>query len=104
MNPRTATTKISAGTHRHRLLQAYWRGAVLGCTDEEAATRAGLLRSMYWCRCGELRGAGLVVMLIGDDGMVVTRPGVSGRDRNVYVLTSAGRAVLAELKGNEASW
>lgn len=48
-----------AGSQKAKLLAAF-KAAPDGLTDEEAAEVAGLLRSCFWKRCGELREDGVI--------------------------------------------
>lgn len=77
-------------TQKYQLLRQFRRAGELGCTDEEAAESAGLLRACFWKRCGELR----------DDGLIVYSPekrkGYSGVLRAVSVITPEGLDFLEE--------
>lgn len=82
-----ASVALRAGTQKARLLEVYRQGPA---TDEEAAARAGLLRSCYWKRCGELREDGLI-KATGE-----TRVGEAGVSREVCALTPSGVEVLKQ--------
>jgi hypothetical protein len=84
------------GSQLHRLLVAYGIHSSIGLTDEEAAGRAGLLKSCYWKRCGELRDDKLIKVLY-KDGLPVARLGSAGTNRAVSCITDAGRAYLRQL-------
>lgn len=98
-----------AGSQSHRLLAGYEAagntkhigGDDYGFTDEEAAEWAGLLRSCYWKRCGELRQDGLIEVIPqpSPDG-VLTRIGSAGSPRIVCRITDEGRARLARLSAS----
>ncbi len=90
-----------AGSQKAKLLTEYGKaadyyeqyGAIAvdkqGMTDEEAADQAGLTRSCFWKRCGELRADGLIEPTGG------TREGEAGVPRIVCRITDKGREVLA---------
>lgn len=82
--------RVTATNQRGRLLAAFHHVGPAGCTDEAAATLAGIpLTSEYAKRCSELRDAGYVETT-GD-----TRPGAAGVDRIVSRVTHAGAVALA---------
>ena len=55
-----AASVTTGASHRDLLLAQYARAGDAGLTDEEAATRAGLLGCGYWKRCSELRRLGQI--------------------------------------------
>ena len=69
-----------APNQQQRLLDQWTKVAPGSLTDEEAADLAGLERSCYWKRCGELRRAGLIEY----DGS--TRTGAAGVSRKTSRL------------------
>lgn len=77
-----------AGSQKAKLLAVYASGDY---TDERAAEAAGLLRSCYWKRCGELREDGLIV----DTGR--TETGDAGVARIVSTITERGREALRSI-------
>ena len=81
---------VRFGTQRRRLLEAYEDGIVrLFLSDEEAAERAGLLRTGFWKRCSELRAAGLIVR-------TGTKEGSCGTEVMVCRITVLGHDVLRD--------
>ena len=74
-----ASVAYRAGSQKARLLDQYKQAGPEGLTDDEAASSAGLMKSCYWKRCGELRQDGVIV----ETG--VTRPGEAGVQRIVCV-------------------
>lgn len=81
-----------APTQRERLLMAY-ADQFMGLTDEQAADAAGLLRSCYWKRCGELRALGLITTE-EVDGKLLTRRGSAGTERIICWITEEGESHL----------
>jgi hypothetical protein len=83
-----ASVKMRARSQRFKLLDVFasWHDA--GCTDEEAASGAGLLRSCYWKRCGELRALGLI------EFTGQRAKGDAGVNRLVSAITPKGREVV----------
>jgi hypothetical protein len=81
-----ANVATRAPNQRTRLLWAYFYAAEAGLTDEQAAQFCGLLNSCYWKRCGELRRDGYIQFVPR------VRPGASGTNRNVSVITTRGRS------------
>jgi hypothetical protein len=90
---------VRAGSQKARLLSAYaaaFHALVIGhrtdmaLTDDEAAVMAGLTRSCFWKRCGELREDGLIM----DTGRTRLGP-LHGEHRMACAITDAGRAVGA---------
>ncbi len=71
-----------------QLLRQFRRAGDLGLTDEEAADQAGLLRSCYWKRCGELRRLELIAYT------ETKRKGTAGLGRKVSVITAEGLELL----------
>ena len=93
------TTSMMAGesvkdrltNFRLRLLEQYEKNRTEGLTDDEARSRAGFTRDHgYWKRCSDLRNAGYVA----PTGQ--TRPGNSGRQQMVCVITDEGRDFFYE--------
>jgi hypothetical protein len=83
-----------APNQRLRLLAQYPAAGETGLNAEEAAKAAGVsLRSCFWKRISELAQDRCIEELVVA-GRTVTRKGDAGVDRNVYVLTTVGRAVL----------
>ncbi len=85
-----AAKSLRPGSHKALLLAEYM-SAPEGLTDEEAASRAGLVRPgvCWWHRASDLRRDGL----IADTG--TTRPSpTTGEDRMVCVVTDTGRMML----------
>ena len=78
-------------TRRERLLLAYCAGGAM--TDEEAATRAGILKGCWWRRCSDLRELQLTRRLDEDcrssAGVLVM----------VCELTEKGYAAVSEILG-----
>jgi hypothetical protein len=99
-DPATSHTAADSVAYRSRSQKArllaayghdyYGRNGEVGLTDDEAALRAGLERSCFWKRCGELRADGM----IADTGTTRRGP-IHGEPRMVCIITAAGRAVLA---------
>lgn len=91
---------VTPDSQRGRLLLAYAKAGDLGLTDEDAARESGVpMRSCWWKRCGELRKAGLIeVMLAGDDDIPVQREGSAGTLRTVCTITSEGYAAIARFE------
>lgn len=82
-----------APNQRLQLLQVWGRHRIDGLTDEEAATEAGLSRSCFWKRCGELRAEGHLVE--HPDEAKGYRKGAAGVRRKVWTITAHG---LLELR------
>ena len=80
---------------RDRLLAQYGK-AYLGLTDEEAAVNAGLEKSCYWKRCGELRELGYISTMQkpGFAAAEETRKGSAGVSRIVCWITAEGEDYL----------
>lgn len=79
-----------APNQQFRLLRQFRRAGDMGLTDEEAADQAGLLRSCFWKRCGELREKGLIVYTESK------RRGSMGVSRKVSIITDKGLESLAK--------
>lgn len=85
---------VRAPNQRLRLLAAYPAAGEEGLTAEEAAYAAKVkIRSCWWKRVSELAQDRCIEELVVG-GRTVTRKGDAGVDRNVYVITNVGRAVL----------
>jgi hypothetical protein len=82
-------------SQRDRLLKTY-EDAYLGLTDDEAATKARLLGSCYWKRCGELRALGYISTDQEDEP--TTRRGMAGSKRIVCWITDEGEQHLKSLE------
>ena len=50
--------KPKRGSQAMRLLAIYAQNPIMGCTDEEASSQAGILHG--WKRCSDLRRLGLI--------------------------------------------
>jgi hypothetical protein len=89
-------------TIMRNLLREYARFAWVGLTAEEAATKAGYdASSGAWKRVSDLLHAGLVDVRLDDEGAAVTRPGRSGRQQRVLVITDLGEALVSTLRAQE---
>lgn len=92
MDPETsqkgaAHIRPKAGSQMFRLLEQYRQYPLLGLTDEEATTRAGIERG-GWKRCSDLRRLGFVTPT-GE-----TRIASSGIEQRVCRITEEGLEVL----------
>lgn len=76
-----------AGSQKQRLLAVYVDAGPSGLTDDEAAVRAGLDRTCFWKRCGELRQDGVI-----EDTGNVRRGPMFGELRIVSAITENGRS------------
>lgn len=67
------------------------------CTDDEVAFAADMLDGNHYTkRCSELRSEGLIEVLRDEDGKIVTRMGLGGRQRMICRITPKGRQMLGE--------
>lgn len=83
-----------APNQRLRLLAVYPAAGETGLTAEEAAYAAEVnMRSCWWKRVSELAQDRCIEQQVRD-GEPVTREGDAGVERNVYVITPVGYAVL----------
>lgn len=93
--------KLSAGTHAHRMLRAFYDAGAEGATDEDARIAAGLsARSTFWKRSSELRENGYIAWAVDpESGEYETRvaPG-SGVSVHVSVITEDGVDALRALE------
>ena len=81
---------LRSGSQKAKLLAEYgWAGSH-GLTDDEAAIRAGLDRSCFWKRCGELRADGYIY-----DLGIRRRGPLHNEDRIVCAITHKGIEALA---------
>jgi hypothetical protein len=94
--------KPRAGSQCFKLLRIYGQSypGISDYNDFEAARAAGLLKSCYWKRCGELRDKGLIEVVYNEDASELTRMGDMGSLRKVCAITPKGKALLAEMESN----
>lgn len=88
---------MRARSQRFLLLEVFASWGDTGCTDEEAAKGAGLLRSCYWKRCGELRVLGLIAFT-GERAK-----GDAGVNRLVSAITPKGQEVVRLVRADLAA-
>lgn len=92
-----ADIKMREGSQRWKLLRSY--ADMRDATDDEAAALAGLMHTCYWKRCGELRAAGYIAVIMLDDyddyeAIEATRMGLAGVQRILCRITKKGIAAL----------
>lgn len=98
-------TPMRRNTHKHQLLEVFdaalplvHSGRLGDCALNafEASARAELPpHSCWWKRVSELKRDGLIVR-------ISTRPDPrTGTDREAYIITDAGRSVLASTNGSK---
>ena len=90
-----AAASVNAGTHMHRLLQAF-ASAPSGATAAGAAAYADLSGTGYWKRVSDLKNAGYIWAGQHEDGTLITAIEGSGVAVTVWFITPEG---LAQLEG-----
>lgn len=102
---------IRAGSHKARLLEAYFDAQPApavgmencpGLTDTEAASAADLLSVGYWKRCSDLRNDGLIEPILHIGGATVIRYTGNGDANMVCKITELGMATLMSMKESRA--
>lgn len=97
--PALAATPTSLRTQGGKLLAAYAVEGERGMTYDEAKAEASIEdRESAWKRVSELRMAGLIEYLFDGSGEITHRPGESGVQQQVCIITDYGKAVLATLE------
>lgn len=94
--------RVTAKNQRGKLLLSYFKdhyGLSQGLTDEQAAVDAGLTRSCYWKRCGELRDGGWIEPVLDEDGVIKARRGSAGVNRMISRITRKGLLQVREMEG-----
>ena len=84
---------VNAGTHMHRLLQAF-ASAPSGATAAGAAAYADLAHTGYWKRVSDLKNAGYIRAGQHEDGTLITAIEGSGVAVTVWFITPEGLAQL----------